>query len=117
MPYVKPRTLTLALVLLALTSCGKVADEAIEAALCNSATDKICSKWFSCWPVVSAGLWTSEADCQTVMDAYCRNTEAIVGCDIDNDRMRDCDSQIASSPCGSVPSSCTLLLDCYKTTQ
>lgn len=93
--------------------CGAV-DEVIEARLCRDAAGKICDKWFSCWPATSAVLWGSVSNCHILMDAWCSESEAWSGCDIDNGRLSDCNNQISGSVCGALPASCTALFNCYK---
>jgi len=94
----------------ALTGCG----ELIETKLCREAADKICTKWFSCFPVISATVWISKSNCDSYMSEWCDHSEYYSGCDIDNATLRNCRDGIDGSPCGSLPSSCYDLVDCYK---
>jgi len=88
-------------------------DEMVEAALCRDAADKICDKWFSCWPVISTTTWGTKSECRSTMRDWCSNSEEW-GCDIDNDRLRDCKNNIDNSPCGLLPASCNDIVDCYQ---
>jgi hypothetical protein len=91
--------------------CG---EEAIEKLLCRSASNKICNKWFDCWPVISATIWVSLNNCKTEMNNFCDNSEEWSGCDVDNEALRECDQGIEGSPCGSLPPACHNLKDCYQ---
>lgn len=96
---------------LAAAGCG---DEAIEAALCRSTANKICPKWFTCFPVFSKALWPNgETQCKSGMQLWCDSSEAYTGCDIDNDKLRKCNNGIAGSQCGSLPAECQQILTCY----
>lgn len=95
---------------LALTGCG----ELIESALCRSAASKVCDKWFTCLPGASKLLWGNSSNCYTLMNSWCDDSEAWTGCDVDNDKLSQCDADIGQSKCGSLPASCYDLLNCYK---
>jgi hypothetical protein len=88
-------------------------DELIEAKLCREASDKVCDKWFACWPVISVTYWGTKNECFTQMRDWCANSEEW-GCDIDNDRLRDCKNNIDNSPCGALPASCSDIVNCYQ---
>lgn len=100
--------------LLALTWGAAGCGELVEAQLCREASDKICDKWFSCWPVVSTGIWITRDNCFVEMRDWCDHSEAWTGCDVDNQMLRECNNGINSSPCGSLPPACNNLLNCYK---
>ena len=88
-------------------------DEAVERALCGSVSQKICEKWFDCYPLVSTGWWGNVSDCRVVMQANCSNSEVLYGCDLDNSDLTQCDNEIGDSTCGSLPPSCEAMVDCY----
>ncbi len=108
--------LTLALLMgLLLASCNRdngLAEEAIESQLCKSTADKLCAKWFDCWPIISEEIWLDLDTCETGMKAACDRSEAWSDCDVDNDSLRDCDDAVEGSACGDVPDSCRDMADC-----
>jgi len=101
-------TLITALTLL-LAGC----EERREAIVCTSLAQKICEKWFDCWPVISEARWTDVAACRSAMQDNCSNSEVLYGCDLDNADLINCDQNVADSPCGSLPQSCTDMIECY----
>lgn len=103
-------TVAVALCTAATLGCG---EEATERTLCASVSRKICEKWFNCWPVVSATFWGNQEDCRIVMQANCANSEALYACDLDNLDLMNCDDEIEDSVCGSLPASCTDMVECY----
>jgi hypothetical protein len=113
-----PTHLTWLVLAIALAGAGAASlgcgEEATEAALCDSLSEKLCDKWFECWPVASVTFWVSEPDCRVVMRAYCNNSEALYACDLDNSDLRDCDDGIEDSVCGSLPASCSEMVECYE---
>lgn len=92
--------------------CGRM-DEAIEEALCRSAAQKVCDKWFTCWPTSSKVLWSTTDTCKSSLSAWCSTSESWSGCDLDNDDLRACDNGIAASSCGTLPAACTTMVTCY----
>lgn len=92
---------------------GGCGDEAVEAVLCQSATKKICDKWFSCFPLIAKTAWTDVTTCHGNMHGWCAQSEALLGCDINNDKLRLCDTGIKSSACGTLPAECTAIFNCY----
>ncbi|MCC7538725.1 MAG: hypothetical protein IT379_21040 [Deltaproteobacteria bacterium] len=87
-------------------------EEAQETVICDSASDKLCNKWFSCRPAVATALWRDEATCRSTVQSTCSNTEILVGCDIDNSDLAQCDQSIEDSACGALPASCEAIIDC-----
>ncbi len=108
------RALILGVALLAGTVVLPSCDELIEAMLCRQTGEKLCNKWFGCWPIMSATLWGSEAACRTTMREFCDHSDDWVDCDINNDTLSDCNDGIEGSACGSLPSGCTDMYDCWE---
>lgn len=104
---------TCILLLAAGAGCGEI----VESHLCRSAASKVCTKWFSCFPVISTGLWLSKGNCEVSMNSWCDDSELWTGCDVDNNTLRVCDNNIDSSPCGSLPPECYDLQKCYSDTK
>jgi hypothetical protein len=104
------------LVIFALTclvcGCGK---EVVEAALCRDASQRLCDKQFSCFPVVAAATYKTKESCYTLWRSWCDDSEAWTGCDVNNSQLASCRDGIASSACGQYPASCTAILNCYQT--
>ncbi len=94
---------------------GGCGDEAIERALCESATNKICDKWFSCWPAMSATAWGNLSSCKASVSTWCSNSEALLGCDVNNDMLRSCNNNIKNSACGLLPAECKSIFTCWTT--
>ena len=92
---------------------GGCGDEVIEKALCESATRKICDKWFSCWPAISKAAWVDVGACKATVSTFCSQSEDLLGCDINNDMLRKCDNGINGSTCGLLPAECKPVFTCY----
>ncbi|MBI4700050.1 MAG: hypothetical protein HY744_02610 [Deltaproteobacteria bacterium] len=61
---------------------------------------------------MSAGTWGSEDLCKTSMRASCSDADRTDDCELDDEALDDCESNIEGSPCGSLPQSCYDLHDC-----
>jgi hypothetical protein len=87
-------------------------EEAKEHNLCEDLSEKLCAKWFDCWPVISTELWDDVEYCQDVVRANCSNSEELHECDIDQADLEDCNDGIEGSACGELPDSCFEFVDC-----
>jgi len=111
-PMVRPG-LALGLLALVAATTQPSCQEAWETQLCKDAADKICAKWFDCWPVVSQNLWGDVDDCAAGMKVLCDDSEAWSDCDVDNEALSECNDGIEGSACGQLPSACHDVADCY----
>ena len=91
--------------------CG-ASDEVIEQQLCEDTAEILCSKWFSCWPVVAAAVFTSESDCGVGLVAMCSGSE-LLNCEINNDDLRQCNDDLQGTTCGQTPGTCSDIVTCY----
>jgi len=87
-------------------------DDAEERVVCGDLAQKLCDKWFECWPVISAEWWNDQEECSAAVKATCANGDELYECDMDNDDLLDCDDNVEDSPCGSLPASCVDLIEC-----
>lgn len=93
---------------------GGRCEEAQERRLCDELSERLCEKWFDCWPVISGEIWEDRDTCESTVRANCANSEELYECDIEQDDLEDCNDGIEGSACGSLPDSCTEFVDCSE---
>jgi hypothetical protein len=102
-----------AAVLLALLAAGcPRGDAAEERDICAELADRLCAKWFECWPLIATDWWGDEATCVDGVQPTCANADELYECDMDNGDLADCNDNVDTSECGSLPQSCIDLVDC-----
>jgi len=106
------RALAAVLVVGALVSGCPRRDEAKEQVICDELSQRLCDKWFDCWPVVSTELWDDTETCVDVVKPTCASGDELYECDMDNDDLEDCNDKIEGSACGDMPASCVDLVEC-----
>jgi len=103
--------LAAALVLSLTAGCG----DSVDTGACQDAVKKICAKWFSCHRVFSEALWPGgEPQCKEDLKTWCSEYKAFSSCNVDNDTLSDCDTQVEAASCSALPPQCQQVLTCYS---
>ena len=106
--------LALLMILTATILSGGRCEEAQERRLCDELSERLCAKWFDCWPLISGEIWDDVDTCEDSVRVSCSNSEELWECDLETADLEDCNDGIEGSACGSLPSSCTEFVDCSE---
>ncbi len=94
--------------------CADRLDNAEERQICDDLSEKLCAKWFDCWPVISTQGWESQSNCEVIVKETCADSDELYDCDVDNDDLEDCNNSVEGSECGQLPASCWSLMECAE---
>ena len=90
-------------------------DDTVDEDTCQDTVEKICAKWFSCHRVFSEALWPGgQGQCKGDLRSWCSDYKAFSTCNVDNDTLTECDTEVQAAKCSALPPQCQQILTCYS---